>query len=397
MRVLYVCHRVPFPPRRGGKIRPFNMIRHLTEAGHEVTVASIARSEAEKLEAKDLERHCARTIVEVIGATTSLLRMLLNALSSVPSSFGYFCSSRLAQRILTELSERSYDLIFVHCSSVAPYVAEVRGISKILDFGDMDSQKWRDYSRERWLPMSLVYWLEAVKLEHMERRLSREFDFCTCTTRGELASLKKLGIDTPSGWFPNGVDTKYFAPTQAPVPGEIAFIGRMDYYPNQQAVLWFCAEVWPHLRDRHPNLHFLIVGADPPGRIRNLSRIPGITVTGSVEDVRPFVQRAMLTVAPLFIARGTQNKLLESMAAGTPVICSTLAAGGVDALPGEHLLVADGAREWVDAVDELLRSPERRMELSRAARERVESHHSWSASLRRMEDFISDVVAKRLS
>ncbi len=396
MRILYVCHRVPFPPKRGGKIRPFNMIRHLTELGHEVTVASLARDANEVEEARGLAAYCRKVLVEVIPAASAWARMLTSVPTFAPSSFGYFHSAKLQDLIRRELDGARFDLIFVHCSSVAPYVADVVGPTKIIDFGDVDSQKWREYSRHRAFPLSVAYWLEAVKLERTERLLSEKFDFCTCTTRAELESLRSLGVTRDSDWFPNGVDGDFFSPSEAAYDAnQIAFVGRMDYYPNQQAVNWFCAQVWPALRVRQPAAKFMIVGADPSPQIRSLGNLPGVTVTGSVPDVRPYVHHAALTVAPLAIARGTQNKILESMAMATPVICSREAVGGVDALAGEHLLVATDAGDWVEKIDALLSAPQRRRELAVAARSRVLSHHSWAASMRRLDDMIVRTVTKK--
>jgi hypothetical protein len=169
----------------------------------------------------------------------------------------------------------------------------------------------------------------------------------------------------------------------------------MDYFPNQQAVVKFCAEVLPELQRRRPGTRFEIVGADPSPDIRNLGRLPGVTVTGSVSDVRPYVTRAALTVAPLEIARGTQNKILESMAMGVPVVCSRQAVGGVDALPGEHLLAYDTREQCIDAVLELLNSPESRDRFAAAGRARVLSNHSWPASMRRVDALIASQFEKR--
>jgi len=398
MRVLYVCHRVPYPPKRGGKIRPFNMIRHLAAAGHEVTVASLARDAREAEEAAGLAEHCREVMVEIIPRAGAALGMIGNVPTATPSSFGYFRSRRLARRIRTHLAGSPPDLIFVHCSSVAPYVTDVRGPAKIIDFGDMDSQKWREYAAQRRWPLSVVYWLEALKLERAERRFTSRFDLATCTTAAELRSLQALGATCPTGWFPNGVDSEFFSPRSEPYdPNSIVFVGRMDYFPNQQGVHWFCREVWPLLRARLPGLGFQIVGADPSPAIRDLAHIEGVTVTGSVADVRPFVHNACLTVAPLQIARGTQNKILESMAAGTPVICSPEAVSGVDAVAGEHLLVAESPAAWVDGTVALVQSPVRRQALAVAGRARVLERHSWAASMRRMDELIAGVMQGKRS
>jgi sugar transferase (PEP-CTERM/EpsH1 system associated) len=398
MRVLFVCHRVPYPPKRGGKIRPFNIIRHLHEQGHEVTVASLARSSTEQEEAGGLQSYCTERIVEVVDDRRAWPRMVAWLPTTRPSSFGYFHSPRLRERINEYWRAGVPDLIFVHCSSVAPYVADLKAGLKILDFGDMDSQKWREYSQHRSCPLSGGYWLEAVKLERTERLLAGKFDLATCTTRAEMESLRALGVTTPSDWFPNGVDAEFFRPGDVDYePDLVTFVGRMDYFPNQQAVTRFCAEVLPELQHRRPGTRFEIVGADPPQRIRDLAALPGVTVTGSVPDVRPFVARATFTVAPLEIARGTQNKILESMAMGVPVVCSRQAAGGVDAVPGQHLLAYDDSQQFVAAMLRLLESREERGRFSDAARARVLSNHSWPSSMRRVDALIDSQFRKRLA
>lgn len=396
MKILFVCHRVPFPPKRGGKIRPFNIIRHLSERGHQVTVASLARNEQERAESRDLQKHCARTIVEVIPNSIAVPRMLAWLPTTRPSSFGYFYSRALERRIAEELHAGDYDMLFVHCSSVAPYVSRVPAPLKVLDFGDMDSQKWREYARYRPFPLSLGYGIEALKLERTERLLAGQFDLCTCTTAAELQTLRSLTSVPSSDWFPNGVDSESFRPAQGAYdPNLIVFVGRMDYFPNQQAVLGFCRDVLPQLRARRAQLRFQIVGADPPPHIRALQSLPGVSVTGSVPDVRPFVTQAALSVAPLEIARGTQNKILESMAMGVPVVCSEQAAGGVDAVPGDHLLTARLPDEYVRAILSLLEFPSRRSNMAAAARARVLSNHSWAGSMRRLEDILNRMHGAR--
>ena len=395
MKILYVCHRFPFPPKRGGKIRPFNMIRHLARR-HEVHVASLARSQQEADEGAGLRDYCTRYDVSVVRAPVQVARMLVRLPTLAPSSFGYFRSSDLARRIRAALVRESFDLIFVHCSSVAQYVERVEGIPKILDFGDMDSQKWLEYARYQPFPLSLGYALEGRKLEREERRLARRFDFCTATTRAEWETLEGYRTGVATDWFPNGVDAEHFAPDdEAYDPDTIAFVGRMDYYPNQECMFDFCANVLPLVRSRRPGAKLVIVGADPSPAVRRLGEIPGVTVTGSVPDVRPFVRRAALMVAPLNIARGTQNKILEAMAMGVPVVTSKVAAGGVDALPDEHFLVASTPAEYAAAIERIAGDRAERARLAAAGRARMLSHHAWDRSMRRLDAIIDRCIANR--
>ncbi len=389
MNILYVCHRFPYPPKRGGKIRPFNMIRHLGQAGHEVTVCSLVRSKAEAEEGAGIAPHCAAFEMGAVKEPLQFARMIARLPLATPSSMGYFYAPDLAEKIRRQLGAKRWDLIFVHCSSVAQYVQGVPGIPKILDFGDMDSQKWLEYANYKPFPLSLGYRLEGAKMLAAEKRLARRFDLCTATTRAEWETLDGYGTGAASDWFPNGVDSEFFSPTDGAYDADtISFIGRMDYYPNQECMSRFCQQVWPLLKQKRPTMKLLIVGADPSPAMRALGDIAGVTVTGSVPDVRPYIRGSALMVAPLAIARGTQNKILEAMAMGVPVVTSSAAAGGVDAEGETHFLVADKPEELAAAALRVVEQPTERARLAHAGRERMLSHHAWPRSMRRLDAII---------
>ena len=252
MKILYVCHRFPFPPKRGGKIRPFNMIKHLSKQ-HDVHVCSLARSPAEAEEGIGLREYCAHTECAVVNEPWQTLRMIARLPTRTPSSMGYFRSRDLHRRIRVLHARHHYDMILVHCAFMAQYVANIRDAAKLLDFGDMDSQKWLEYSHYKPFPISVGYWLEGKKLELEECRLARTFDLCTTTTRAELATLNDLAPGVASSWFPNGVDYTFFRPDGDDYDADvISFVGRMDYYPNQECMLRFCKEVLPRISSTAP-------------------------------------------------------------------------------------------------------------------------------------------------
>jgi hypothetical protein len=370
------------------------MIRHLG-ARHRVTVASLVRSDVEAEEGKGLEEHCREILVGKVSEPWQTLRMIARLPTSVPSSMGYFYSRRLRKEVSNACARTRFDLAFVHCSSVAQYVSELQGLPKILDFGDMDSQKWLSYAEEKSFPMSLGYRVEGLKLEAEEKRLAAKFDLCTCTTRQELDTLRSYGTASQTDWFPNGVDAEYFSPDGNDYDRDlVSFVGRMDYYPNQQCVVRFCRDILPVIRRKRPTTKLVIVGANPPSEIRRLEEIPGVAVTGSVADVRPHVRGSAVMVAPLAIARGTQNKILEAMAMGVPTVTSELAARGIDAVPGEHLLTASTDVGYAEAVLRLLDDPGERHSFASRGRERMLSHHDWKKSMVRMESIIEDCVER---
>jgi polysaccharide biosynthesis protein PslH len=396
MKILVVCHRFPYPPNRGGKIRPFHIIRHLSRS-HEVTVASMVRSEEEAMEGKGLAAYCANYEMARVSEPVQALRMVARLPTSTPSSMGYFFSALLGKQINGLLRRERFDVVFVHCSSVAQYVESLHQGAKILDFGDMDSQKWLEYSRYKPFPLSLGYRVEGTKLQRAEKRLATSFDMCTVTTRAECETLRGFGTTAATDWFPNGVDGEYFAPIDEGYEMDsIVFLGRMDYYPNEECMLDFCANVLPRLQAERPGVRLTIVGADPTRSVRRLGKLPGVTVTGSVADVRPFLHRSAVMVAPLNIARGTQNKILEAMAAGLPVVTSSIAAGGVDAFSPEHFLEASTPDQYVAAILDVLSNNDERRRLSLAGRARMRSHHTWEKSMLRLDGIIADCLATKV-
>jgi sugar transferase (PEP-CTERM/EpsH1 system associated) len=395
LKILFVSHRFPFPPDSGSKIRAFHMIRHLN-GRHEVTVASMARSRHEAEAGRGLSAYCNDYEMVRVSGPVQVARLLARLVTPETASSAYFHSAELARRIRYLLGAQAFDLIVVHSSSVAHYVAHIEGIPKILDFCDMDSQKWLAYSHHKPFPLNLGYALEGIKLGAEEKRLARVFDICTTATPAELETLAGYGTSTVANWFPNGVDTDYFSPGDEPYdPNVLCFVGRMDYYPNAKCVVDFCREALPRIRERRPDVRFVVAGADPGNSVRSLERLPGVVVTGSVPDVRPYLRRSAAMVAPLDIARGTQNKVLEAMSAGVPVVTSSIAARGVDAIPGQHLCVADTPSDVAAAALEMMGNVERRKQMAQAGRARVLSHHTWEGSMRRFDEILGRCVAGR--
>jgi polysaccharide biosynthesis protein PslH len=398
MKILFICHRFPFPPNRGGKIRPFQMIRHLSKK-HSVVVASLAHTKQEVEEGAGLKQHCQATIAEVLPSSSRWLRASGKLLSGAPSSAAYFWSPQLDQRIREAWSAQKFDVVMVHCAFVAQYAMNLQGGFRILDFGDMDSAKWFDYARFRGFPLNLGYKVEALKLRRFEKKAAESFDRCTVTTRGEHEEYQTMGVPTACTVIPNGVDGEYFQSRSSIPPASaapvIVFLGRMDYFPNVDGIAEFARNSFPQIRASIPNVELRIVGSNPDARVRSLGQIAGVSVTGYVPDVRPHLAEATVAIAPLRIARGTQNKVLECMAAGVPVVSSREAARGIQANPGEHLLVAEDAGSFARQVIELIQNKELQTRLATAGRRQVQSTHVWGESMKLLDGLLETRGATR--
>lgn len=393
MRILSLAHRFPYPPTFGSKVRAFNVIRHLARE-HEVTVLSLARSADEEREAAGIAPFCHEHRAFRVHNVVQAAKIAATLPTVVSASEAFFHSAALQREINRQLARHSFDFIFANCSAVGRYVEHVNGLPKLMDFCDVDSRKWSDYVAFKPWPLSMGYRWEAWRMASAERRMAGRFDRVTVATKGEVDALAEIGVHERVDWFPNGVDSEFFQASIEPFDADlISFVGRMDYFPNEQCMVEFCASTWPLLRRVRPSLRLQIVGAAPTERVLGLGRIEGVTVTGSVPDVRPYVQRSALTIAPLKIARGTQNKILESMAMQVPVVSSRIAAAGVDAIPGEHLYVADSPPEVCDSILRCVGDPTERARIGHAGRARILSHHSWPSSMERLDHIVERSMA----
>jgi sugar transferase (PEP-CTERM/EpsH1 system associated) len=365
------------------------MIRHLTET-HRVTVASLAEDHDELRDGQGLGDYCAEVLVEMVPKPVRWYRAWKAVFSNRPSSVAYFFSPELHRQIRAALHKTQFDAIFVHCAFMAQYVLGSNVPWRILDFGDLDSAKWSDYARCRAFPLSLGYWMEAVKMQNYEKQVARDFNRCTVTTPGELEEFYKLDMEVSCSVIPNGVDSEFFrSKSSTGNPNVMVFVGRMDYFPNIDGALYFVKQIFPIIRRRVPDAQLIIVGSNPARAVRDLATIPGIIVTGHVPDVRPYLDDAAVAVAPLRLARGTQNKILESMAMGIPVVTTSVAAKGVAAIAGEQILVADEPEQFASAVLRVIENTHLADSLSKSARRRIEEAHSWTRSMQVLDNILS--------
>ncbi len=336
--------------------------------------------------------------------------------SQTPLSVRYFDVAEMRRLVAQRLAERWPDRCVTYCSTMAQYIPESLRHRTVVDLIDVDSEKWSDYSRRHVPPMSTVYRLEAARLRRYELFLVRRFRHSVITTEKE-ADLLRTDLDPRTRGrlhaLVNGVDLDIFSPgaaaaalrtgvnhAEAPYLAScqgptLVFTGVMDYFANVDAVRWFVAEVWPNVRAFHPNAKFLIVGSRPSPAVRALASIPGVVVTGFVEDTRPYLAAADMVVAPLRIARGVQNKVLEAMACGKATVASTEAAAGVGAAPGRDLIVSPDASEFTAAILQGLSDAGQREQLGVAARAYVEREHQWSAFLNKFCAIVESASDRR--
>lgn len=394
MKILYLCHRIPYPPDKGEKIRAYHQIVHLARR-HEVHLVTFGEHPSDPTYADALRRICAS--VEVVDRPrTALPRAALRALFSGGSlSVAAYESSAFGAAVKARCRESNPDVVLVYTAVMAPHAEGVEA-PRLVDFVDVDSEKWRLYGEWMRPPMSVVYAIEGKRLAAFEERIAAAFEGSVLISDAEARLLSARVPGLRVSVISNGVDLDYYRPSgrqDGPsIPPRAVFVGMMDYFPNCDAAIHFAREIHPHIRAGVPDFEFHIVGRQPTAAIRALGRLPGVTVTGGVPDVRPHLAQAMISVAPFRIARGIQNKVLEAMACGLPVVGTSLAFQGIPAGEPDGVRAADDPGLFARAVLELVRDPSLRASCGTAARAYVERHHRWEDVGVALEGVLSNVA-----
>jgi len=388
MRILYVAHRIPYPPDKGDKIRSFNQVRYLGRR-HELWCACFVDDANDLEHVNDLRPWCAELQAVPINRNKAVIRSLWALAAGGTATEGFYRDGRMAA-LLGDWSRRAqFDAAVFFSSGVAQYRPCVTAGRMVLDFCDWDSLKWSDYARRSRSPLGRLLQREAGRLRRREADWIGQFDASVVITDYERADAPTSADDQRIHVVGNGV---HAGPEPVTPPGaaanNVGFVGQMDYPPNVDAVCWFVRQVWPAVRRDVPQARFNIIGRSPLRSVRALAQIPGVRVTGAVKDVRAEIERLAVSVAPMHMGRGLQNKVLEAMAAARPVVLSPTAARGIDATAPQHFLVAHGADEFARHVVALLHVPARRDEIGLAARRRVMERYRWDIEMAKLESLL---------
>jgi sugar transferase (PEP-CTERM/EpsH1 system associated) len=388
--LLFLAHRIPYPPNKGDKIRSYHLLKHLSGRYH-VYLGAFVDDPDDWRHAETVKSLCADACLIGLDPRRARLRSLGGFLSGGPLTVAYYRDIALRRWAGGLIESGQIEAVLVFSSGMAQYagLASPR-ITKVVDFVDVDSDKWRQYARARPWPMSRVYAREARKLLQYERRVAATARASVFISRHEADLFRAFAPEVADRVIAiaNGVDTDYFSPDrvyESPYPANarvIVFTGAMDYWANVDAVRWFALEIFPAIRSRLPDATFCIVGARPVPEVTELAVREGVIVTGAVADVRPYLAHAAVAVAPMRIARGVQNKVLEAMAMGCKVLASPAAMEGIEAEPGRDLIVA-GAETMTQCALQVLE--DERTDLGKAARRCILRRYRWDDHLRQFE------------
>ncbi len=390
--LLFLPHRIPFPPNKGDKIRSYHLLKHLSSQFH-VHLATFIDDENDWQYVDTVKALCSETWFGRLDPHTAKARSLLGLLRGEPLSMAYYRSAELKQWIAQLMQRFPIERFLAYSAAMAQFVPDGVPGTKVIDMVDIDSDKWAQYARSKPWPARLLYQREAHTLLRYERAIAERFDATLFVSPAEARLFQQLVPEHAAkvDYLGHGVDAEFFSPVHRfanpyhSFDAPLVFTGMMDYWPNVDAVVWFATQVFPAILARDRHAVFYIVGARPTARVQALASLPGVTVTGRVDDVRPYLAHARLAVAPLRVARGIQNKVLEAMAMAKTVCVSPHALEGIAAVPGQHVVLADGATAFAAAVSILLKAGT--PPLGEAARQFVLDHHCWSTNLRRIDRF----------
>jgi len=386
-KILLLVHRIPYPPNKGDKVRSYHLLQHLARR-HEVFLGTFVDDPDDERHIDVVREFCSDACIVRLHPRWARLRSLGQLVRGGALTLGYYRDGGLARWARETIAQQGIDAAVVFSSSMAQYVQQASNVPVLIDFVDVDSQKWMQYSEVHRWPLSWVYRREGRALLGYERCMAALARRSYFTTEREATLFTSLAPEAAGKVeaMGNGVDTAYFAPDAArasPYPTHdtpIVFTGAMDYWPNVDAVAWFAKEVMPALRQREPTVRFYVVGRNPGSEVRALAS-EAVVVTGTVPDVRPYLQHAVVVVAPLRLARGVQNKILEAMAMARPVVVSQTCGEALDAVPGDELVLATDAGDYVREIELLLAQGPRATTIGQAGRRRVLDAYRWEARL----------------
>jgi len=378
----------------GDKLRVFNFIKHLSR-NHKIALISFIADPDEANYLIEYASLLERVKTVLLSKEKSYSNACRGILSPKPFQIHYYYLKKMRQLIFQEIESGKYDLVFVHLIRMAEYVKDLRGVPRILDLTDAISLNYERSVRYRRDVFYLVNLIEKEKVRRYETEIISHFEKNLLISSVDKNYLSRYTDNQNIEIVPNGVDIDYFQFYDGVFDlNRVVFLGNMRTFPNSDAVEYFCKEILPLIRKELPKVKFHIIGSEPSKVVRKLASEPEVVVTGYVKDVRPFLRKAAVSVCPMRVGAGIQNKILESMAMGTPVVSTPEGVEGIEVNPGQEILVSNSSSDFAQKVTELIQNRALRRSISLNARRLVEKKYTWEITLNQLEHIITEVVGR---
>jgi sugar transferase (PEP-CTERM/EpsH1 system associated) len=399
VKILILTPQLPYPPQQGTSLRNFHIIRGLAER-HEITLLSFLEENqtAEPQAIASLRALCQRIETVAVPGRSLAVRLWQLVSSRLPDMAHRLHSPPFALALRRLLAENHFDVVQVEGIELARYMDAIRIASKtrlVFDDHNAETELQRrnfltDLNQPRRWPAAAYSWVQVRRLRRFERWACVTADAVVAVSETDRDHLQSLlpNLQSPISVIPNCIDTQTYQQPVTPLSFDLLFSGKMDYRPNVDAVLWFADEVWPLICRRRPSTTWVIVGQKPHERLDRLRGLPGVTMTGWVESIRPYLAGAQVVIMPFRIGSGTRLKLIEAMAAGRAIVSTPVGAEGFLVRHGDHLLLAKTAEEMAAAVLQLLDRPEKQKHLGKMAQEFVQQY-DWRYVVPKFEELYS--------
>jgi sugar transferase (PEP-CTERM/EpsH1 system associated) len=387
--LLFLTHRIPYPPNKGDKIRSYHLLKHLISK-YNIHLGTFIDDPNDWKHTDKLDAICAETFCLGLNPLQSKIKSLQGLLTGQALSLPYYKNQSMQDWVNKTIKTHTIKKVLIFSSVMAQFINKTHEVEMIVDFVDVDSDKWRQYADSKKGLGAWIYKRESKYLFNYEKKIAEQAKASFFVSEQEAALFKNLApeVSEKVTYINNGVDTDYFSPEQtfaSPYPANkdvIVFTGAMDYWANVDAVKWFAGDVFPHITKNHPAVKFYIVGSRPAKEVKALAG-GSVVVTGAVGDVRPYLAHAKLAVAPLRIARGIQNKVLEAMAMGKYVAATSAAMEGIPYHETLDVSVGDEVDAVIKQLEELLQKNSTAM-VSNKNRNFVTAMFSWEQSVNRL-------------
>lgn len=390
MKLLFITSRFPCPPHGGDKLRVFNFIKYLSRK-HSIYLISFIESERELDYVVSMREFCVNVEVVLLKPIQSYRNCLLYALSLMPFQVAYYRDARMKNKIREAVSREKFDGIYIHLLRMAQYFKDIKSVNKILDLTDALSLSLKRSLMFRKHIFFLFYFVEWLKISVYEPQIIKRFNRCLLISNTDKETSGGLRAADNINIVPNGVDFDYFKPMDKEYdPNSIVFIGNFHSFPNRDAVFYFYRNILPLIKKEVPNIKFYVVGINPPPKILELAKDKSVIITGAVDDSRPYLSDAAVMVCPIRVATGMQNKILEAMAMGLPVICTSMTALWLNRKEDRGVMIADTPSEFAKKVIDTIKDKDIRQRLSMLARKTVIENYNWEENIGKLEAIFAE-------